>query len=365
MSSNVILLRPGRANSEDQLALFPGASAPDQPTARRARFNSPEASPTPSAQMWLQNPVDAFRKSERAGRLASHSVEQYGTMLGAYVRWLAERNLDIASAQASDVEVFLETLTARRKGQAPTAPAPSTVRRYLQVIYGAHEQAVLAGLRNSNPAEPIMNAAVRRRTEGGEVRPAPRILDSETADLFIEWSLRQPTLSWVDARDKAIRLLFLGTGVTVSELQRISPAHLLQQVDGGVRLHVQALGYRRAREIPIKSFAIPAVLEWAAQLVKMLPGCDVLFPTRVYTPPTVDRADPGRYIASDEAFRVVQEALNQIGFTMSRQGPQTLRNTFIAMCVKDGIPGSVIQSWCGLETSESVDRIAREAGPGE
>lgn len=313
---------------------------------------STEAAPD-GADLWLRAPQVAFREwkeSQRVNRkeFAPHSVEQYETMFRAYLRWLAERGISMQSAKGEHLDLFLSSKVGRDGRPA----APTTRRRYLHLLNHVYEHLRLLEICKDNPAAPLIDLTKNQDFE----KPAPTILPFELADRYIQWTLKQPQDNWNELRDKALRLVFLCAGVTVSEVQSLRPQDCLTD-QGITALDVPAHGFVRARLAPVSALAAPTLLAWQQRLKAMAPESEHLFPARFFA---IGHDYPDvTAVASSEVFLIVQSAMQAIGYDRLRQGPSTLRNTFIARQIWDGKPVERIMAWCGLQTSESVNKIAK------
>lgn len=306
-----------------------------------------------SNELWLTAPDLAFRKwklSQRTSRkeFASHSVEQYQTMFGAYLRWLASHGIELDKALPEHLDLFLTS----KQGRDGRPAAASTRRRYLHLLHGIYEHLRLMELRKDNPAAPLIDLTKNQSFE----RPAPAILPFELGQRFIHWTLSQSEQEWHELRDKAIRMAFIGSGIRVHELQALHPKDFIS-MDGLAAFEIPAHGFVKARLNPISDTAIDAIKKWKGVLAKMQPDGEFLFPARFFANGHDYPEDTP--VASDEAFRIVQEAMTAIGYDRSRQGPQTLRNTFIARQIWEGKPHARIMDWCGLQTIDSIQKIAK------
>jgi len=306
-----------------------------------------------SLDRWQRAPELAFRAWKEGQRthgkeFAPHSVEQYETMFRAYLRWLTDRGIDLASAKAEHLDLFLMS----KSGRDGKPAASTTRRRYLLLLNHVYEHLRLIELRHDNPAAPLIDLTRNQDFE----KPAPTILPFELADRYIAWTLAQPEEAWNDLRDKALRLIFIGAGITVGEAQGLGPTSCVTDA-GFTALNIPAHGFVLARMAPVSDLVAPALLAWKKRLARMAPHSEHLFPARLFAIGH-DRPDVTA-VASAEVFLIVQEAMNAIGYERPRQGPQTLRNTFIARQLWDGKPIDRIMAWCGLQTPETVQRIGK------
>lgn len=307
----------------------------------------------PDYSLWKETPEIAFRVWKQLGRpnakeFAPHSVEQYETMFRAFLRWLNEKGVLLSSARPEHLDLFLIS----KNGRDGKPAAATTRRRYLHLLHGVYGRLCDLQLRKDNPVTPLIDLTKNQDFE----KPAPTLLSFELADRYIKWTLEQPEETWNQLRDKALRLIFLCSGITVAEAQDISPANCLTD-RGDTKLEIRAHGFVVARQAPVSEKCTPSLLRWKAKLHEIDPGNQHLFPARICT---IGHDLPDQTaVASAEAFLIVQEAMNAIGYDRARQGPQTLRNTFIAQQLWEGRPVEKIMSWCGLQTADSVTKIGK------
>ena len=309
---------------------------------------------TPShSKNWLDSPGAAFREWKASQRVhhkefSPHSIEQYETMFNAYLRWLSERDISMQLAKPEHLDLFLSSKMGRDGKDA----AQTTRRRYLHLLNNVYEHLRLLEIRKDNPADPLIDLTKNQAFE----KPAPTILSFDLAERYINWTIQQPSEKWIDIRNKALRLIFLCSGVRVSEAQSLEPGDCI--IDYGITvLNIKTHGFVQARHAPVAEIASSSLLAWKSELLKIKPGSPYLFPARYFT---IGHDHPDTMaISSEEAFLIVQEAMNAIGYDRARQGPQTLRNTFIARQIWDGKHTNKIMQWCGLQTSDSVKKIER------
>ena len=307
--------------------------------------------------LWLRSPCLAYAQWVTSRRVLKrefnkHSIRQYQCMFNGFLRWLGEtRGRVLLEARTQDIDAFLGT-----KGGRNGSPASATTRRrYLHLVEGVYAHLVDIGLLEANPAGDLLEASRHQDFQ----RPAPIILSEALMERFVRWCVAQPKENWFDLRDNAMRLLFLASGITVCELQALHPKDLKQLSAPAtmLTLDIEAHGFVPDRVAPVAAFARPALLAWAKRLEAITPDSEFLFPAREYGF-TIDRPD-NVAISSPECYTIVQTALNSIGYERQRQGPQTLRNSFIAHQVWKGREFHRITQWVGLRTNETVSKIAR------
>lgn len=325
------------------------------------QVNEPEAQELAATKLgigqsdWLINPQLAYRQWRESARIvgercqrefAPHSVEQYESMFKNYLLWLAEKGVSLTHATPEHLDLFLSS----KKGRDGKPAASTTRRRYLNLLNNVYEHLRLMELTKANPVAPLIDLTRHQEFD----KPAPTILPFELSARYIEWVSAQPQENWYDLRNKVIRLIFIASGITVQELQRLRPEQCLTD-NGFTALEVEKHNLVPAHLAPVSSYAADVLLQWKRKLLELSPQSPFLFATRAhgYALPQKD------CISSVEVFLLIREAMEAIGYDRHRQGPQTLRNTFIARQIWDGKPVDRIMSWCGLRTSETVQNISR------
>jgi integrase len=338
------------------------------PTLRRAprdASRATELADTPQvltgesvAQQWVDHPIAAFtqwKASETRGRrgsVASHSMEQYCAMFGAFLRWAHDNELSMTTISSAQLESFLEEGIGRADADGRRAPAaPSTRQRYLQLLKAVFEQLRKAGLRQSNPAAALIEGIDARSI----IKPPPRVLQPDVVARYKAWTLSRPMNTWVDVRNRALRLLFLATGSMLVEVRNLRPRDLSLDPETGLFIvQIAAWGMVPAHSVPAASFATEAIQSWLDELRTLDIDSDILFPN---SPLPADI--PATPMPAEACFSIVQEVMLGIGWVESRQGPQTLRNTFIAQQIRAGVPAHTIRHWCGLHTDDTISRVAQ------
>lgn len=317
------------------------------------------AADIPEAELWAQSPRISFLKWKKSLRplkreFSPHSLEQYEAMFGAYLTWAAEHGVRVLKATSADIERFLDS----RIGRNGEPAARTTRRRYLHLLNNVYEHLVEIELRISNPAGHLTELNRHQAFE----RPAPTILPAPLAEKYIAWVSAQPQEHWCEVRDKALRLLFLASGISVLELQGLR----ISDVRGGtgqvpMTLNILPHNFIDAHATPVAAFAQPILLAWIELLGQRWPLAgrpdDHVFPAR-YFGFGIDRPDAAA-VSSVECYLIVQSAMKAIGYEHARQGPQTLRNSFIARQVAEGTPQLRITQWLGLRTLETVQRVTK------
>ncbi len=309
---------------------------------------------------WKTAPVDAFADWQKSRLLGANgttsfnerSTRQYVAMFSRFCKWLAGEGGDITRVTSEEISRFLGTV-GRGDGKA----AISTVRRYLsllsKVIAHLNEQGVRLPS-NGDPARDLLTHAYKY-----EEPPAPVYLSRVASERYIQWVGNQSIRGWVDVRDKALRSVFLAAGLAVDEARRLRLSEVGVENGKVVHLHIAPHHYgQHARVVPLASWACESMTDWYGLRKAMFVSSDAFFLARSkdfkVQEPGVDA------VGSTEIFTIVQAAMQAIGHTSERQGPQTLRHTLTARQLYLGIPRWRIAEWLGLHSTDGVDVVAKQ-----
>ncbi len=315
------------------------------------------------AHRWKADPVGAFTDWQKSRLLGAggttsfneRSTRQYVAMFSRFCKWLAGEGGDITRVTAEEIARFLGTV-----GRGDEKAAISTVRRYLsllsKVIVHLNEQGARTVPKDGakNPAQDLLTHSYKYVEP-----PAPVYLSRVASERFIQWVANQPIRGWVDVRDKALRSVFLAAGLAVDEARRLRLSEIGVENGKVVHLHIAPHHYgQHARVVPLASWACDSMTDWYGLRKAMFVSSDAFFLARSkdfkVQEPGVDA------VGSTEIFTIVQTAMQAIGHTSERQGPQTLRHTFTARQLYLGIPRWRIAEWLGLQSTDGVDVVAKQ-----
>lgn len=310
-----------------------------------------------AAEQWLRRPNESFVEwlqlrplGEHSG-FATRSVQQYVAMWGRFVKWLHAHSHTVVSFDAGAIEAFLRALQGR---QGP--PADATVRRYLMLIERVVSYLVEQGLRGAgNPATDLLRKPAYRYHEP----KAPVFLRPALAERYTNWVMDRPIKRWTDVRDKALRCVFLSSGITVEEARCLDVEDVLLEEGCVVELRIAPQGLDHvARSVPVAPWARSALTEWTQLRASMFSPTRALFVARSVDF-KIDELGTSAMSAT-EIFTIVQEAMLASGHQGQRQGPATLRHTFTARQLAANKDEVQVAMWLGLKSVESLDPIKRQ-----
>lgn len=184
--------------------------------------------------------------------LAHNTVTAYMHDVRGFALWLAEyagREVLPGDYSSEDVEAYTEYL------HGVLQRSPTGVNRCIQSLRKFGRFAVMAGLRNTNPAREI-------HLLKGPVRAALRTLAEMEIRRLVEATEARP--SPTAARDTAILQLLLHSGIRVSELVELRLANIDLQ-DHHATLIIYGQENSRGRRIPLNEPARRAVYTYLEQ----------------------------------------------------------------------------------------------------
>ncbi len=322
--------------------------------------DSPTPPPTASATppLWQTDPREATRRWLSAHEhlsYAKHSVEQYSAMVGHAADWLErERGCHLLSAHAGDLDALLSGL--RGRGGKPASP--TTLKRYVSILSLVLDHVHALGLRANEPMQTLRHPAARHNAP----RQAPRFLEETQAQAYVDWVLAQPRKSWGDARDAALRLVFLATGITVNEARHLLIHDVLPDDVPQPQLRIRAVSPVLARSIALPDWCLAVLRHWChlhsgLGLVKPL-----AFPARMRSPTVALTGGKPCPItmSTSEIYDTVRPAMQAAGFEDEQLGPQTLRNSYAVQQLRQGLEPEALQVLLGLHTTWSIHTLRRE-----
>lgn len=210
------------------------------------RRRSWEESPLPAYQAWLRSRTIGDRP------YAAKTIEQYGTMFGAFLRWLQSATdhslLDVTQDQLSD---FAQSLS----GRDADAASIRTKRIYLMEIARALDFLCSQGWRSDNPARDLVQQI--KRQEPMKFRNSALVGQPVRANYLRALDALDATnLPWDEVRIHTMALLMLELGLTLKEVQKLT----LQDVAAIEQGWLHAPGHRTLRG---RTLAAPAVVrDW-------------------------------------------------------------------------------------------------------
>lgn len=340
----------------------------------QASIETTQAGPTEPSDslvlgLWVQRPEDAFAlwmKSHSFGtsrqvHFDSRSTKQYLAMFGVFARWLSDQHRTIGSVSVEDLDQFANNHLSH--------VSDTTRWRYLRLIARVYEH--LQSLAGDDKHPPIQSNPAKHLMSymRAPARAAPVFLDEQQCQRYIEWVCAQPVATWMDSRDRALRAIFLASGITLEEARGLTLAdvHTVRSQGNPAQLlirdlHIAQHQLTHAHAAPVAAWAQQPILHWFTLRSAMGMATPVLFVAREREFHLQSPAQEP--MSATEIFVCIQAAMVAIGHHGERQGAQTLRNTFIARQLNAGVDAQRIARWTGLRAgsgdSDTITAIARQ-----
>lgn len=307
---------------------------------------------------WLSDPLKAqetLEKSKARARgkeVPANTLAQYHSMLRSALTWMSQQEvpLSLETVSADDLDRYLKTKTTKRGGGKASS---ATLDRHLKRLQEVFSAFCSVGGRADNPADTLLGRVPFKA--GLYSRDDPRVMNPEEWDAYIKWVRLQPVGEWFEVRDRALRIIFLATGITMMESRLIC----LKDVDLGKRtIAIHAHGKVPEHDALISDWAVPDIAAWIAERRKMLAKeSAILFVGR--TPGRASETADDEAMSESEIFEVISQPFMDSDADL-RFGPQALRNSYIARQLHLKVdPAQLIPS-LGLHTSFTLDQIRKQ-----
>ncbi|MDP3174744.1 MAG: site-specific tyrosine recombinase XerD [Phenylobacterium sp.] len=281
--------------------------------------------------------TEAFLEMMAVERAAArNTLTAYAKDLADAQGFLHARGLDLASAQAADIEAYFSFLGARGLAASTAARRRASLRQFYRFALGE-------GWRADDPS--------RRVDAPKHGRPLPKTLSRAEVDALIA------AAASIDGA-QGLRLgcmveLLYASGLRVSELTALTlaalardPAYLMVVGKGG-----------KERLAPLNATARKAIKAYLAVRPQFLPKGDAanpwLFPSRG----KARRLTPRRFA------QLLDEAARTAGVDPARVSPHVLRHAFATHLLEGGADLRVLQTLLGhadIATTQIYTHVAGE-----
>lgn len=187
--------------------------------------------------------------------VSANTLESYLRDISHFISfWSENYDKDIAEAETTDIEGFIEYLRNENKSAATVTRTLASVRAFYQFL-------IIEGITSSNPAKPIKLERIEKKS--------PEILtNKEIRMLLAAPNTNDPK----GARDKAMLELLYATGIRVSELINLDVSDI--RCPSNDRGEVICRGKRGIRTIPMHSMATEALRYYIMTIRPMLLSSD-------------------------------------------------------------------------------------------
>ena len=285
--------------------------------------------------------LDRFLLGLRARDASEHTLRSYGTAVGAYLDWLAQRGADWRAPARTDLRAYLARLVS--------AGAKTSVSQRLAAIRSFHRFAARAGLGAGDPwgsiATPRLPRRLPRVLEVDQIERLLAVIDADeaAADAADARARRaSPVAVEIAIRDRAIIEVAYAAGLRISELAAATLSNLDLR-----RAEIRVLGKGRKERIGL--LGRPAIQALEAYLDDARPG---LVARRVHA----DEEPDAIFLNHDGApigvrglrFRI--DRLCRLAGLPEGVSPHTLRHSFATHLLDGGADLRVVQELLGHES---------------
>ncbi len=271
---------------------------------------------------------------------SANTLAAYRLDLRAYVAWLDERGLTIATVTEADLTAYIAHLKASGR-------APSSLKRALVAVRGLHR---FLATETEGVADPAAELEMPKVPRG-----LPKALSEAEVERLLEAVVGDDAVA---RRDRVILEVLYGTGLRISELVGLSLADV--DLDAGL---LRAFGKgSKERIVPLGSHATRALVSWLAD-----GGRPALEPDR-----WARRGDAealllntrGGRLSRQGAWMVVHRAGERVGLG-DRLSPHVLRHSCATHMLDHGADIRTVQELLGhasisttqVYTLVSTDRL--------
>jgi site-specific recombinase XerD len=275
----------------------------------------------------LESTLDLFLRTLEAKNRSQATIQAYSTDLRQFITWLRETNITIevpADIERLDVTEYLAHLAGRGLSGVSRARKLAAMREYFRFLQ-------IEGLIDRSPVDGIDTPKTEKR--------ARNYLTPEEYHRLLAVAGAHP-------RDYCILMLFLQTGIRVSELCALT----LDDIDLVTKtLEVRNGKGMQARTIELEKKGTQALKNWLSVRPETL--SDRLFLNRDEEP------------LGERGVQKLLAKYCQLAGITKRISPHSLRHTFASYKAEAGVSPFQLQQWLGhssLDTTQIYVHLARK-----
>lgn len=270
---------------------------------------------------------------DRGYRVAT-TVQEYSRLVGRFLAWCRESDIDFAAAQVRDFDRWQQWLALERKnGLSYRGSQLSAVKNF----YGWR---VARGIARKDPTAALERPRVRPK-------PAKKYTDEQLRALFRTLGEERTPKA---IRDRCVLLLLLATGMRREELKTLT----LGQLEVGKRTAVVRIHGKgsKERDVPFEGPAVLALQDWLATR----DGLDCqLDPDAVFVSVRNGRSGGvGQAMALRSFEAMIANRARAAG--LRDWGIHRFRVTFATQLFDDGVDIETIRALMGHESIETTRR---------
>jgi integrase len=301
-----------------------------------------------SLEVWLSSPDLAFASWVNRQNLKASTKTVYIAMFRKWVGWLKIHGVRLEHVDQGHLRVFLDGENLDKHHR----------HRYVRLIERAFNHLAAIGYQGANPG----SRAAKNGVGEGHNDPTRFLTRGERDALIalvqerIEKHRQEKNPAWTEVRDTALVAAMLGGGLRVSQAQAVT-VNCIAMPEGWMALRGERRDRpHRARLLP---FARDAIAFWLEVRRRQgVPG-DLLFPAQRRAAGFHPKRATEK-MHSTSVFRRAGLLMAAAGIQGERACAQTLRNTYGALLLEEGLADDLITEYMGFFKLCSAQRM-REA----
>lgn len=288
-----------------------------------------------------------LEEGERVGRIQRlGSIEVYRAMWIAFGHWAQDKGLSLRQITGADIADYL---TARGGTHELTSRYAWRLANLIDRIL-AHDARQSGCTKSLAAVEFLHQHPTIRFANSRKHVELPEYLDATEARQLVAF-LNEPrrstsTVTWQEARNRAVVAVMLGAGLTPAEVQSLKIEDVVSDrtTQEPWKLRVAGSSKAKPRQAPCARWTGQVLNHWlAVRNAQGIPG-EMLFPSTKST---------GKPLGKVALYNATNQVLSAAGLATGQGGSFKLRHTFAVRQLKRGHSLSEIANWLGIDPMQA------------
>lgn len=288
-----------------------------------------------------------LEEGERAGRIQRlGSIEVYRAMWIAFGHWARDKGLSLRQITAADIADYL---TARGGKHELTSRYAWRLANLIDRIL-AHDARQSGCIKSLAAVEFLHQHPTIRFANSRKHVELPEYLEATEARQLVAF-LNEPrrstsTVTWQEARNRAVVAVMLGAGLTPAEVQSLKIDDVVSDRTSQEPWKLRVAGSSKAkpRQAPCARWTGQVLNHWlGVRRAQSIPG-EMLFPSTKST---------GKPLGKVALYNATNQVLSAAGLATGQGGSFKLRHTFAVRQLKRGHTLSEIANWLGIDPMQA------------
>ena len=281
--------------------------------------------------------------------ISDDSAAVYCFMFGKFVAWMAAHDKKMSTVDQEDMFAFLKKTTDGHRDLNS-----KIAYRYLRLLERCYRHLQVY----PNPAQHAIFGAMRQQIGSDQemfalTRDQRARFMAELPVHNIQFPTGKPFEGWKRRRDRAMQLMMLCAGLTVSEVIGMLIDEVGRQpgLDGTLALNLTPAAKQKTsyeHRTVVQKEAVPDLLAWLDERQQLPCPGSLLFPGNL----------EGTPLNRTSVYRQVKGTFERAGIDIARSGGRTLRNSFAVQEIDEGTSAAELAEHLGLALERSVDAYA-------